>query len=68
MIVMAIIEGILVGTVLILLRNIWGKAYSSEVEVVKYAAIMFPILAISHFLDAIQCVLSGSSCSIVLWV
>ncbi|KAI9113832.1 hypothetical protein K1719_015083 [Acacia pycnantha] len=59
--VMAIIEGILVGTVMILMRNIWGKAYSSEVEVVKYVATMFPIIAISHFLDGLQCVLSGTA-------
>ncbi|KAK4256570.1 hypothetical protein QN277_006276 [Acacia crassicarpa] len=59
--VMAITEGIVVGTVLILIRNIWGKAYSSEIEVVKYVATMIPILAISHFLDGLQCVLSGTA-------
>lgn len=59
--VMALTEGILVGSVLILIRNIWGYAYSSEIEVVKYVAIMMPILAISNFLDGLQCVLSGFS-------
>jgi len=57
----AIIEGILIGIVMILVRNIWGYAYSNEVEVVKYVAIMFPILAASNFLDGLQCVLSGFS-------
>ncbi|XP_028786860.1 protein DETOXIFICATION 16-like isoform X2 [Neltuma alba] len=59
--VMAIIEGILVGTMLILVRNIWGNAYSNEVEVVKYVATMMPILAISNFVDGLQCVLSGTA-------
>ncbi|XP_061343670.1 protein DETOXIFICATION 16-like isoform X2 [Gastrolobium bilobum] len=59
--VIAIIEGILVGTVTILIRNIWGYAYSNEVEVVKYVATMLPILATSNFLDGLQCVLSGTA-------
>ncbi|KAK7358172.1 hypothetical protein VNO77_00096 [Canavalia gladiata] len=59
--VLAIIEGILVGIVMILMRNLWGYAYSNEVEVVEYVAIMLPILAASNFLDGIQCVLSVSS-------
>ena len=58
--VMAITEGILVGVLLLLIRNIWGYAYSNEVEVVRYVAIMMPILATSNFFDGIQCVLSGS--------
>jgi MATE family multidrug resistance protein len=57
--VMALIEGTLVGTVMILIRNIWAYAYSNEIEVVEYVAKMLPILAISHFLDGFQCVLSG---------
>ncbi|XP_019420464.1 PREDICTED: protein DETOXIFICATION 16-like [Lupinus angustifolius] len=56
---MATIEGIFIAAVMILIRNIWGYAYSNEVEVVKYVAIMLPILAASIFLDGIQCVLSG---------
>lgn len=60
-IVMAITEGVLVGLVLILIRNIWGYAYSDEVEVVKYVATMMPILAISNLLDGLQSVLSGFS-------
>ncbi|KAH7528672.1 hypothetical protein FEM48_Zijuj05G0096900 [Ziziphus jujuba var. spinosa] len=38
-----------------------GYAFSNEVEVVKYVAIMMPILAISDFLDGFQCVLSGNA-------
>jgi len=63
--VIVIIEGILMGTVMILVRNIWGYAYSNETEVVKYVAVMLPILAASNFLDGIQCVLSGFSFPII---
>ncbi|KAH7511500.1 hypothetical protein FEM48_ZijujUnG0007600 [Ziziphus jujuba var. spinosa] len=48
---MVIAEGISMGLVFILIHNIWGYAFSNEVEVVKYVAIMMPILAISNFLD-----------------
>ncbi|KAK2966969.1 hypothetical protein RJ640_007805 [Escallonia rubra] len=57
--VLAVTEGILVGLVLALIRNIWGYAYTNEVEVVKYVATMMPILATSNFLDGLQCVLSA---------
>ncbi|KAH6822241.1 MATE efflux family protein [Perilla frutescens var. hirtella] len=57
---MAITEGILVGLVLILIRNVWGYAYSNETEVVSYVATMMPILAASNFMDGLQCVLSGT--------
>lgn len=57
--VLALIEGSLVGTVMILMRYIWAYAYSNEAEVVEYVAIMLPILAVSNFLDGFQCVLSG---------
>ncbi|XP_058727678.1 protein DETOXIFICATION 16-like [Vicia villosa] len=59
-VVIAIIESILVGTVIFLIRNILGYAYSNEEEVVKYVATLLPILAVSHFLDGMQCVLSGT--------
>ncbi|CAK8534215.1 unnamed protein product [Lathyrus sativus] len=60
-VVIAIIESILVGTVIFLIRNILGYAYSNEEEVVKYVATLLPILALSHFLDGLQCVLSGTA-------
>ncbi|XP_043695207.1 protein DETOXIFICATION 16-like [Telopea speciosissima] len=59
--VMAITEGILVGMTMILLRRVWGFAYSNENEVAKYVANMMPVLALSNFLDGIQCVLSGTA-------
>ncbi|KAJ1392035.1 Multi antimicrobial extrusion protein [Sesbania bispinosa] len=60
-VVIAIIESILIGAVMILVRDIWGYAYSNVEEVVKYVATMLPILAASNFLDGLQCVLSGTA-------
>ncbi|KAK7407324.1 hypothetical protein VNO78_09142 [Psophocarpus tetragonolobus] len=57
--VMAIIESSLVGIVLILIRNIWGYAYSDELQVVKYVASMLPLVAVSSFTDALMSVLTG---------
>uniref|UniRef100_A0A0E0EWT8 Protein DETOXIFICATION n=1 Tax=Oryza meridionalis TaxID=40149 RepID=A0A0E0EWT8_9ORYZ len=44
---------------MILLRDVWGYAYSSEEEVVAYIASMLPILAVSFFVDGINGALSG---------
>ncbi|XP_057446971.1 protein DETOXIFICATION 16-like isoform X1 [Lotus japonicus] len=60
-VVIAIIESILVGAVMILIRNIWGYAFSNTEEVAKYVATMMPILVASNFLDGFQCVLSGTA-------
>ncbi|XP_008223667.1 PREDICTED: protein DETOXIFICATION 16-like isoform X1 [Prunus mume] len=54
-----IFEGILIGTVLILGRKVWGNCYSSEMEVVNYVGEMLILVAISHFFDGLQSVLSG---------
>ncbi|XP_010531854.1 PREDICTED: protein DETOXIFICATION 16-like [Tarenaya hassleriana] len=58
-VIIALFDGILIGSVLLLIRNIWGYAYSSDEQVVRYVATMMPILALSNFLDSLQCVLSG---------
>lgn len=58
-VVMAVVEGILIGTILVSIRNVWGYAYSSVPQVIKYVAVMMPIVAASNFLDGLQCVLSG---------
>ncbi|KAK7358176.1 hypothetical protein VNO77_00100 [Canavalia gladiata] len=57
--VIALIEGSLIAAVMILVRNVWGHAYSNDVEVINYITIMLPFLALSSFVDAIQTVLSG---------
>jgi Na+-driven multidrug efflux pump len=46
---------------MILLRNVWGYAYSNEEEVVAYIASMLPILAVSFFVDGINGALSGAN-------
>ncbi|KAB8102587.1 hypothetical protein EE612_034321 [Oryza sativa] len=56
---MAISEGLVIGLVLISVRNIWGHAYSNEEEVVKYVGKVLLVISVSNFFDGIQCVLSG---------
>ncbi|KAL0013356.1 hypothetical protein SO802_000425 [Lithocarpus litseifolius] len=56
---MVAIEGILVGTALILGRNVWGYSYSKEEEVIRYLGEMLLLVAISHVFDGLQSVLSG---------
>ena len=59
MITLALLEGTTIGITTLLVRNVWGKLYSKEEEVIKYVAKMMPLLALSDFLDGFQCVLSG---------
>lgn len=61
MVIIAILEGIIVGIITILVRRVWGKLYSNEQEVIQYVAQMMPLLAFSDFLDGFQCVLSGAA-------
>ncbi|KAH7674583.1 Multi antimicrobial extrusion protein [Dioscorea alata] len=55
----AILEGLIVGSTLFLARNDWGKIFSNKLEVIKYIARVMPLLALSHLIDACQCVLLG---------
>ncbi|KAF7095088.1 hypothetical protein CFC21_097328 [Triticum aestivum] len=55
----AILEGLIMGVVLVSVRRVWGHAYSDEEEVVTYVAKMVLVIAVSNFLDGIQSVLSG---------
>ncbi|XP_058184638.1 protein DETOXIFICATION 16-like isoform X1 [Rhododendron vialii] len=61
MVVVAVVEGAVVGTGTILVRHLWGKLYCNEEEVISYVAKMMPLLALSDFLDGFQCVLSGAA-------
>ncbi|XP_059596556.1 protein DETOXIFICATION 15-like [Vitis vinifera] len=56
---MVTIEDVLVATILILGHKFWGYSYSNEEKVVKYVGEIMVLLAISHFWDGIQSVLSG---------
>ncbi|KAF9591616.1 hypothetical protein IFM89_004845 [Coptis chinensis] len=61
MVVLSVTEGIVVGITTILVRKLWGKLYSNEEEVIRYVATMLPLLALSNFMDGLQCVLSGAA-------
>ncbi|KAL6007395.1 hypothetical protein ACLOJK_032892 [Asimina triloba] len=54
---MVVIVGVVVGSVMLLVRGILGYAYSNEAEMVKYVSIMMPVLATSNFFDGMQSVL-----------
>ncbi|KAK6942415.1 Multi antimicrobial extrusion protein [Dillenia turbinata] len=53
------IEATFAAAIMILGRNFWGYSYSKDVEIVKYVAEMMWLLALTHFLDCFQSVLSG---------
>ncbi|XP_031474504.2 protein DETOXIFICATION 16-like [Nymphaea colorata] len=59
MLLIAVIEAAFVAITIVLVRSVWGYAYSDDTEVVKYISVMTPLLATSTFMDAIQSVLSG---------
>ncbi|KAM7257148.1 hypothetical protein ACFE04_012889 [Oxalis oulophora] len=52
-------EGLMVASIMLLGRKSWGKLYSHEHEVVKYAGKILVYVAVSHIIDALQAVLSG---------
>ncbi|KAJ0262782.1 hypothetical protein HA466_0032680 [Hirschfeldia incana] len=54
-----IVEGIMMGSILLGVRNKLGYAFSSDPKVINYVASMIPIVAAGNFLDGFQCVLSG---------
>ncbi|KAK8462015.1 hypothetical protein SEVIR_1G130200v4 [Setaria viridis] len=58
-VLLALAVGMSEGLVMVLVRNLWGYAYSNEEEVARYTARMMPILAMSIVFDGLQCVLSG---------
>jgi len=58
---MTLSHGVVLATIMILLRNVWGYAYSREEEVVTYIARMLPILAVSFLVDGLNGSLSGNA-------
>ncbi|KAK8916208.1 MATE efflux family protein LAL5 [Platanthera zijinensis] len=56
----SIVEGLIVGAVLIAGRRFWGHAYSTEIEVINAIVAMMPWIALSHCIDGFQCVLLGA--------
>ncbi|XP_051216685.1 protein DETOXIFICATION 16 [Lolium perenne] len=57
--VLGILSSLSVGLLMILVRNLWGYAYSNEKEVVDYISRIMPILAVTFLFDDMQCILSG---------
>uniref|UniRef100_A0A0E0DD58 Uncharacterized protein n=1 Tax=Oryza meridionalis TaxID=40149 RepID=A0A0E0DD58_9ORYZ len=60
------------GLFMILVRHLWGYAYSNEEEVVQYVVKMMPTLAVSFLFDDLQCGLwLGIMCALIvqmLWL
>ncbi|CAL5058713.1 unnamed protein product [Urochloa decumbens] len=56
---LALCIGVSEALVVVLVRNIWGRAYSRDKDVVKYTAKMMPFVAASIMLDCQQAVLQG---------
>ncbi|TQE13973.1 hypothetical protein C1H46_000395 [Malus baccata] len=53
-------EGIVAVAVIILGQKVWGYCSTTKKEVVDYVGEILPWVAISHFIDGIQSVLSGA--------
>jgi MATE family multidrug resistance protein len=56
---MGVAEGTLMATGLYMGRNLWGRAFTSEIEVVDYVSRCMPFLATIAIMDSVQGVLSG---------
>ncbi|KAG0491488.1 hypothetical protein HPP92_004886 [Vanilla planifolia] len=59
--IMVIIEGLIVASLTLMVRDFWGYLFSNEEEVIWYISAMMPILATSNFMDGVQCALSGAA-------
>uniref|UniRef100_M8BYF9 Protein TRANSPARENT TESTA 12 n=1 Tax=Aegilops tauschii TaxID=37682 RepID=M8BYF9_AEGTA len=57
--VLGVASSISVSLAIILVRNLWGYAYSNDKEVVEYISKIMPIIAVALLFDDMQCVLSG---------
>ncbi|MQL69810.1 hypothetical protein Taro_002129 [Colocasia esculenta] len=58
---MVIMEGLTLGLVMILVHTIWGRLYTNDEKVVENVAKIMPLIAISHLMDGVQSVLSGTA-------
>ncbi|XBI14217.1 hypothetical protein VPH35_140833 [Triticum aestivum] len=56
--VLGVVSSISVALAIVLVRNIWGYAYSNDNEVVEYISRIMPIIAVAFLFDDMQCVLS----------
>ncbi|KAH7549836.1 hypothetical protein JRO89_XS13G0089700 [Xanthoceras sorbifolium] len=58
---LAVTQGLLLSSIAVAVRSIWGYMYTNDEELVRYLASVMPVLAISNFLDGMQTVLSGTT-------
>lgn len=56
---LAIVEAVVVSSVLFASRHVFGYAFSNEREVVDYVRVMTPLICICAVLNGLQAVLSG---------
>lgn len=56
----ALAVGVSEFSLLMLIRNIWGHAFTNVHEVVRLVASVIPIVAVITFVDSIQTILSGT--------
>lgn len=56
---LAFTTGVLEFAFIMAVWKVWGKAFTSVPEVVKYVTSMTPVLAITAFVDSLQTVLQG---------
>ncbi|EFJ30475.1 hypothetical protein SELMODRAFT_270709 [Selaginella moellendorffii] len=56
---LAVMDAVIISLIIVSLRNVLGKAYSNEAEVVAEVAEMVPLLAAVIVMDALQGVTSG---------
>ncbi|PON77482.1 Multi antimicrobial extrusion protein [Parasponia andersonii] len=57
--ILAVVEAILLSTILFCCRSVLGYAFSYEKEVVDYVAAITPLLSLSVIMDSLLVVLSG---------
>ncbi|EYU41309.1 hypothetical protein ABFS82_12G028200 [Erythranthe guttata] len=56
---LAVTETITISILLFCFRHITGRAFSNEKQVVKYIALMTPLICVSTITDSLQAVISG---------
>lgn len=55
----AVVEAVIVGTILFCCRYFLGYAYTKDNQVVHYVAVMAPLICLSVITDSLQAVFSG---------
>ncbi|KDP43817.1 hypothetical protein JCGZ_23025 [Jatropha curcas] len=59
-VILVVIEGIVIATMMVSGRKVVGYLFTKEQRLVNYVGEMLPFLAVSHFINGIQTVLSGT--------